>query len=56
MRGFLLNRLYQSLILCDSFNHRIHHPESDTGRSVAQDGLDPGMTQEDLDRLKEQLG
>jgi peptide/nickel transport system permease protein len=57
MRGFLLNRLSQSLILLlivsvIGFVVLNLLP----GGPLAQFGLDPGMTQDDLDRLKEQLG
>ena len=57
MRGFLLNRLSQSLILLlivsvIGFFVLNLLP----GGPLAQFGLDPGMTQDDLDRLKEQLG
>jgi peptide/nickel transport system permease protein len=57
MRGFLLNRLSQSLVLLVivsiiGFTILNLIP----GGPLAQYGLDPGMTQEDLDRLKEQLG
>ena len=57
MRGFLLNRLSQSLVLLVivsiiGFTILNLIP----GGPLAQFGLDPGMTQEDLDRLKEQLG
>ena len=57
MRGFLLNRLSQSLVLLlivsvIGFVVLNLIP----GGPLAQFGLDPGMTQQDLDRLKEQLG
>jgi peptide/nickel transport system permease protein len=57
MRGFLLNRLSQSLVLLVivsivGFVILNLIP----GGPLAQFGLDPGMTQEDIDRLKEQLG
>ena len=57
MRGFLLNRLSQSLILLlivsvIGFFVLNLLP----GGPLAQFGLDPGMTQDDLERLKEQLG
>jgi peptide/nickel transport system permease protein len=57
MRGFLLNRLSQSLVLLlvvsiIGFVVLNLLP----GGPLAQFGLDPGMTQDDLDRLKEQLG
>ncbi|WP_037468512.1 ABC transporter permease [Sinorhizobium fredii] len=57
MRGFLLNRLSQSLVLLlivsvIGFVVLNLIP----GGPLAQFGLDPGMTQADLDRLKEQLG
>jgi len=57
MRGFLLNRLSQSLVLLVivsiiGFGILNLLP----GGPMAQFGLDPGMTQNDLERLKEQLG
>ena len=57
MRGFLLNRLLQSLVLLVivsiiGFVVLNLMP----GGPLAQFGLDPGMTQDDLDRLNEQLG
>jgi peptide/nickel transport system permease protein len=57
MRGFLLNRLSQSLVLLlivsvIGFVVLNLIP----GGPLAQFGLDPSMTQDDLDRLKEQLG
>ena len=57
MRGFLLNRLSQSLVLLVivsiiGFGVLNLIP----GGPLAQYGLDPGMTQEDLARLKEQMG
>ncbi len=57
MRAFLLSRLSQSLVLLVivsviGFGILNLMP----GGPLAQYGLDPGMTQDDLDRLKEQLG
>jgi len=57
MRGFLLSRLSQSLVLLVivsiiGFGILNLLP----GGPMAQFGLDPGMTQNDLERLKEQLG
>ena len=57
MRAFLLSRLSQSLVLLVivsvvGFVILNLMP----GGPMAQYGLDPGMTQDDLDRLKEQLG
>ena len=57
MRGFLLNRLSQSLVLLVivsiiGFTILNLLP----GGPLAQYGLDPGMTQEDIARLEEQLG
>ena len=57
MRGFLLNRLSQSLVLLlivsvIGFVVLNLIP----GGPLAQFGLDPSMTQDDLNRLKEQLG
>ncbi|GLS20242.1 peptide ABC transporter permease [Labrys miyagiensis] len=57
MRGFLLNRLSQSLVLLVivsiiGFTILNLIP----GGPLAQFGLDPGMTQADIDRLKELLG
>lgn len=57
MRGFLLNRLSQSLVLLVivsiiGFTILNLIP----GGPLAQYGLDASMTQEDIDRLKEQLG
>ncbi|QFI69105.1 ABC transporter permease [Sinorhizobium alkalisoli] len=57
MRGFLLNRLSQSLVLLlivsvIGFVVLNLLP----GGPLAQFGLDPSMTQDDLNRLKEQLG
>ena len=57
MRGFLLNRLSQSLVLLVivsiiGFGILNLLP----GGPMAQFGLDPGMTSDDLERLKEQLG
>jgi peptide/nickel transport system permease protein len=57
MRGFLLGRLSQSLVLLVivsiiGFGILNLLP----GGPMAQFGLDPGMTQNDLERLKEQLG
>ena len=57
MRGFLLNRLSQSLVLLVivsiiGFTILNLMP----GGPLAQYGLDPGMTQEDIARLEEQLG
>ena len=57
MRGFLLNRLSQSLILLlivSVIGFLVLNLLP--GGPLAQFGLDPGMTQDDLDRLKEQLG
>lgn len=57
MRGFLLNRLVQSLVLLVvvsiiGFGILNMMP----GGPMAQYGLDPGMTQQDMARLTEQLG
>lgn len=57
MRGFLLHRLFQSAMLLVivsliGFATLSLMP----GGPTAQYGLDPGMTQEDLARLKQQLG
>ena len=57
MRGFLLNRLSQSLVLLVivsiiGFTILNLLP----GGPLAQYGLDPGMTQDDIARLEEQLG
>jgi peptide/nickel transport system permease protein len=57
MRGFLLNRLSQSILLLVivsiiGFGILNLLP----GGPLAQYGLDPGMTQEDIARLEEQLG
>ena len=57
MRSFLINRLSQSLVLLVivsiiGFGVLNLIP----GGPLAQYGLDPGMTQEDLARIKEQLG
>jgi len=57
MRGFLLNRLFQSAVLLVivsliGFGTLSLMP----GGPTAQYGLDPGMTQADLARLKQQLG
>ena len=57
MRGFLLSRLSQSLVLLVivsiiGFGILNLLP----GGPMAQFGLDPGMTQSDFERLKEQLG
>src|ERR671910_999698 len=57
MRGFLLNRLSQSLILLlivSVIGFLVLNLLP--GGPLAQFGLDPGMTQDDLERLKEQLG
>ncbi len=57
MRGFLLNRLSQSLVLLvvvSIIGFVILNLIP--GGPMAQYGLDPGMTQEDIERLKEQLG
>ena len=57
MSGFLLNRLSQSIVLLVivsiiGFTVLNLMP----GGPLAQFGLDPGMTQKDLERLAEQLG
>ena len=57
MRGFLLQRLFQSAVLLVivsliGFGTLSLMP----GGPTAQFGLDPGMTQDDLARLKQQLG
>src|SRR3954447_11095807 len=57
MRGFLLQRLLQSAVLIVivsliGFATLSLMP----GGPMAQYGLDPGMTQDDLARLKQQLG
>jgi peptide/nickel transport system permease protein len=57
MRGFLLNRLSQSvvrLVIVSIIGFVILNLLP--GGPMAQFGLDPGMTQSDLERLKEQLG
>jgi peptide/nickel transport system permease protein len=57
MRGFLLNRLSQSLVLLvivSIIGFAILNLMP--GGPLAQYGLDPGMTQEDIARLEEQLG
>ena len=57
MRAFLLSRLSQSLVLLvivSVIGFVILNLMP--GGPMAQYGLDPGMTQADLDRLKEQLG
>ena len=57
MRGFLLNRLSQSLVLLvivSIIGFIILNLLP--GGPLAQYGLDPGMTQEDIARLEEQLG
>ena len=57
MRAFLLNRLSQSLVLLvivSVIGFVILNLIP--GGPMAQYGLDPGMTQADLERLKEQLG
>jgi peptide/nickel transport system permease protein len=57
MRTFLLSRLSQSLVLLvivSVIGFVILNLMP--GGPMAQYGLDPGMTQDDLDRLKEQLG
>ncbi|MCF6101339.1 ABC transporter permease [Mesorhizobium muleiense] len=57
MRGFLLNRLSQSLILLlivSVIGFLVLNLLP--GGPLAQFGLDPSMTQDDLERLKEQLG
>jgi peptide/nickel transport system permease protein len=57
MRGFLLNRLSQSLVLLvivSIIGFAILNLLP--GGPMAQFGLDPAMTQDDLERLKEQLG
>jgi peptide/nickel transport system permease protein len=57
MRAFLLNRLSQSLVLLvivSIIGFVILNLIP--GGPLAQYGLDPGMTQADLERLKEQLG
>jgi peptide/nickel transport system permease protein len=57
MRAFLLNRLSQSLVLLvivSIIGFAILNLIP--GGPMAQYGLDPGMTQDDLERLKEQLG
>ncbi|MEO8686184.1 MAG: ABC transporter permease [Devosia sp.] len=57
MRSFLINRLFQSLVLLVivsviSFGVLNLIP----GGPMAQYGLDPGMTQDDMARIAEQLG
>ena len=57
MRSFLINRLFQSLVLLVivsiiGFGVLNLIP----GGPMAQYGLDPGMTQDDLARITEQLG
>jgi peptide/nickel transport system permease protein len=57
MRSFLINRLSQSLVLLVivsiiGFGVLNLIP----GGPMAQYGLDPGMTQDDFDRIKDQLG
>ena len=57
MRGFLLNRLVQSLVLLlivSIIGFAVLNIMP--GGPMAQYGLDPGMTQHDLARLKAQLG
>lgn len=57
MRGFLLSRLAQSallLVIVSIIGFGILNLMP--GGPMAQFGLDPGMTQSDLERLKEQLG
>jgi peptide/nickel transport system permease protein len=57
MRGFLLNRLVQSVVLLlivSIIGFAILNIMP--GGPMAQYGLDPGMTQQDLARLKAQLG
>ena len=57
MRGFLLSRLSQSLVLLvivSIIGFVILNLMP--GGPMAQYGLDPGMTQDDIDRIKEQLG
>lgn len=57
MRAFLLGRLAQSLILLlvvSIIGFVILNLTP--GGPLSQHGLDPGMTQQDFDRLKEQLG
>jgi peptide/nickel transport system permease protein len=57
MRGFLLSRLSQSvvlLVIVSIIGFVILNLLP--GGAMAQFGLDPGMTQNDLERLKEQLG
>ena len=57
MRGFLLNRLSQSLVLLvivSIIGFAILNLIP--GGPLSQFALDPGMTQEDLERLAEQLG
>jgi peptide/nickel transport system permease protein len=57
MRGFLLSRLSQILVLLVIVSIiGFFILNLIPGGPLAQFGLDPGMTQEDLDRLKEQLG
>lgn len=57
MPGFLLNRFSQSIVLLVivsiiGFTVLNFMP----GGPLAQFGLDPGMTQKDIERLAEQLG
>ncbi len=57
MRSFLLSRLLQSvllLVIVSVIGFGILNLMP--GGPLAQFGLDPGMTQDDLERLKEQLG
>jgi peptide/nickel transport system permease protein len=57
MRRFLLNRLSQSfvlLVIVSIIGFAVLHIIP--GGPLAQYGLDPGMTQHDLDRIMEQLG
>jgi peptide/nickel transport system permease protein len=57
MRGFLLSRLSQILVLLVIVSIiGFFILNLIPGGPLAQFGLDPGMTQEDIDRLKEQLG
>jgi peptide/nickel transport system permease protein len=57
MRGFLLNRLSQILVLLVIVSIiGFFILNLIPGGPLAQFGLDPGMTQEDLERIKEQLG
>src|SRR5918912_3362662 len=57
MRAFLLSRLSQSLVLLVIVSVIAFGILNITpGGPLSQHGLDPGMTQADIDRIKEQLG